>query len=124
MTERVIVSAMMMVDATARQRKGQAMSDLIHRVMIHEKCQKSRGSSGGGFGGPDRYVAVTVAPPGVITPQSLNGEVLAKRGIKILWCGEGYSRRQKTDASMLNRARAEGRRVAAIAREAISVGLL
>ena len=56
---------------------------------LHIRSQHSRGSSKG-FGGPDTYVAVTVAPNGVTVPYVLNSDVLAKRGIRIKYFGEGY----------------------------------
>ena len=47
-----------------------------------------------GWGGPDTYVAVTVAPAGVEVPYPLNRSVLAKRGIEIFYFGEGYNQRR------------------------------
>jgi len=55
------------------------------------RSQHSRGSSAHKFGGPDTYVAVTIAPEGVEVPKCLNRRVLDKRGIQIKYFGEGYS---------------------------------
>lgn len=75
---------------------------------IHTRSQKSVGSGPGKFGGPDTYVAVTATPEGVETPRYLNRSVLAKRGIKIFYFGEGYSK-HSGPRSMLGRALAEAR---------------
>ena len=80
---------------------------------VEERSQHSRGGFGGGFGGPDTYVAVQVVPEGVERLTCLNQSVAARRGIEIIYCGDGYSRRQATDRSMLNQARAEAHRIAA-----------
>ena len=79
---------------------------------VEERSQHSRGSSGGGFGGPDTYVAVQVVPEGVERLTCLNHSVAARRGIEIVYCGEGYSRRQKTTRSMLSQARAKAQQIA------------
>ena len=79
---------------------------------VEERSQHSRGSSGGRFGGPDTYIAVQVVPDGVERLTCLNHSVATRRGIEIIYCGDGYSRRQKTARSMLNRARAEAHRIA------------
>ena len=52
--------------------------------------QHSVGSGNGRFGGPDTYVAVTVAPEGVELPKILRDDVLEKRGIKVKYFGSGY----------------------------------
>lgn len=62
--------------------------------------------------GPDRYVAVQVVPEGVARLSVLNSAVAARRGIEIIYCGEGYSSRCATERSMLGAALAEARRIA------------
>jgi len=59
---------------------------------LHIRSQRSIGSRYGKFGGPDCYVAVTIAPDDVKVPYTLNRSVLAKRGIEIKFFGEGYRR--------------------------------
>jgi len=64
-------------------------------AQVHTRRQKSVGAGGPGkFGGPDTYVAVTVAPRGVDVPHALRADVLAKRGIKLEYFGEGYAEHQ------------------------------
>lgn len=56
---------------------------------IHTRSQHAkRGRSG--FDGPDTYVAVTIAPDTAQVPYVLNRDVLAARGIKIRYFGDGY----------------------------------
>ncbi len=69
-------------------------------VEIRSQHAKRRGLNAG----PDTYVAVQVVPPGAEALTTLNSAVAARRGIEIIHCGEGYSRRQKTAKSMLGRA--------------------
>ncbi len=54
--------------------------------------------------GPDTYVAVQIIPEGVTPLTVLNRSNATKRGIRIVYCGEGYRNRQKTDRSMLGSA--------------------
>jgi len=70
---------------------------------IHTRSQHSKGSSSNTFGGPDTYVAVTIAPDGVVVPKVLNRKLLASRGIKIKYFGEGYAK-HSGPRSMLGRA--------------------
>ncbi len=79
---------------------------------IEIRSQHSKGSSGGKFGGPDTYVAVQVVPEGVSPLKVLNRKVAAKRGIKIIHCGQGYSNRQKTSRSSLGAAKAYAAEIA------------
>jgi hypothetical protein len=72
-------------------------------AQVHIRSQHSNGSSAHRFGGPDTYVAVTVAPAGVAVPYVLRRDVLARRGIEIRYYGEGYSR-HSGPRSMLGRA--------------------
>jgi hypothetical protein len=79
---------------------------------VEERSQKSVGSGAGGFGGPDTYVAVQVVPAGAERLKALNTAVAEKRGIEIIYCGEGYSQSCKTTRSALGAARAEAQQVA------------
>ena len=54
--------------------------------------------------GPDTYVMVQVVPDGIEPLVCLNRKAAEKRGIELIYCGEGYSNRQKTPRSMLNQA--------------------
>lgn len=81
-------------------------------IAIHTRSQHSHGSSANRFGGPDVYVAVTIAPAGVQVPYVLRRDVLAKRGIEIRYCGEGYSR-HSGPRSMLGQAIARAKNVQA-----------
>ena len=82
-------------------------------INIHVRSQKSVGAGGPGqFGGPDRYVAVTIAPAGAQVPKVLRRDVLAARGIEIRYCGEGYSRHDGP-RSMLGQAWARAHQIVA-----------
>lgn len=81
-------------------------------VTIHSRSQHSNGSSAHRFGGPDTYVAVTIAPAGVAVPYTLRHDVLANRGIQIIYCGEGYSKNSGS-RSMLGQAFARAREIVA-----------
>ena len=72
----------------------------------------SRGSSSGRFGGPDMYVTVQVVPEGAAPLRVLNRRVAEIRGIELIYCGEGYSSRQKTERSMLGSALARACEIA------------
>lgn len=61
--------------------------------------------------GPDTYVAVQLVPDGVKPLNYLNSKIAKMRGIKIIYCGEGYSDRDKTSRSMLSQARREAEKV-------------
>ncbi len=73
------------------------------KKQLHIRRQHSRGSSANHFGGPDTYVAVTIAPNGVIVPNVLRHKVLRLRGIEILYFGEGYAK-HTGPTSMLGKA--------------------
>ncbi len=63
------------------------------QYILEIKSQHSvGGSKNGGFGGPDRYVAVQIVPDGVAPLASLQAHVAKQRGIKIKHFGEGYSK--------------------------------
>ena len=83
----------------------------MSKAYVEIRSQHSVGS-GSGFGGPDTYVAVQIVPDGVEPLRSLNSRVASKRGIRIIQCGEGYSRNQATERSMLGAALAKGQRIA------------
>ena len=78
---------------------------------VEIRSQHSRGGGNGSFGGPDTYVAVQVVPAGFDPLKTLNRSVAAKRGIKIIHCGEGYSEHQGP-RSMYGKALAEARQIA------------
>ena len=80
------------------------------QAIICERCQKSRGTWPAS--GPDTYVAVQIVPDGVEPLRVLNRAVAAKRGIKIVYCGEGYSNRCGSGRSMLDLARDKAKEVA------------
>lgn len=80
------------------------------KVEMHERSQKSIGSGQGKFGGPDTYIAVTYTPDGKVCPKVLNHKVLTNRGIKCIYCGEGYSL-HRGPRSMLGQAIAKGKRL-------------
>jgi hypothetical protein len=61
--------------------------------------------------GPDTYVMVQIVPPGVQKLISLNRKVAKKRGIVLIYCGQGYRERQATARSMLSMAKAKARRI-------------
>lgn len=82
--------------------------------LIHTRSQHSVGSSSHRFGGPDTYVAVTVAPAGVAVPYTLRRDVLAKRGIQLIYCGEGCSR-NCGQRSMLGKAVTKAQSIVAAA---------
>ena len=79
---------------------------------VEVRSQHSIGSSGGGFGGPDTYVAVQIVPEGQEPLKALNRKVAAMRGIKIVYCGEGYQK-DRGPRSMLGRAIARADEIAA-----------
>jgi hypothetical protein len=51
--------------------------------------------------GPDTYVAVQIVPEDQVPLRVLNRSVAKKRGIEIVYCGEGYRANQSTDKSLL-----------------------
>ena len=81
-------------------------------AFVEVRSQHSKGSSSSRFGGPDTYVMVQVVPDGVEPLSCLNHRVAKKRGIELIYCGEGYSNRQETTRSMLGGALAEAKRIA------------
>lgn len=80
------------------------------QIQKHVKSQHSNGSCTHMFGGPDTYVAVTVAPEGVETPEVLRLSLLEARGIEFIYCGEGYSM-HRGPRSMLGKALAKANRI-------------
>ena len=67
------------------------------------RAKRSRGSGRGKFGGPDTYVAVQIVPDNVEPLYALNQKVAAKRGIKLVYFGEGYHK-HSGKRSMLGQA--------------------
>ena len=67
------------------------------------RSQHSVGKNANGFGGPDTYVAVQVVPSGVRRLVSLQGPAAQRRGIKLVYFGEGYSE-HRGPRSMLGQA--------------------
>jgi len=82
------------------------------KAYVEIRKQRSRGSSAHQFGGPDVYVAVQVVPDNVEKLKVLNRKVAQKRGIKIIYCGEGYSQCQQTSRSLLGQALIKAREIA------------
>lgn len=60
---------------------------------------------------PDKYVAVQIVPEGVKPLRVLRCDAAKKRGIEIIYCGEGYSTRNGP-RSMFGKARAKAWEVA------------
>ena len=61
--------------------------------------------------GPDKYVMVQIVPDNVAKLSVLNHSVAKKRGIKLIYCGEGYSNRT-SDRSMYGQAIIKAREIA------------
>ena len=97
-------SAVLMAHCRARTSRPTAI--------ICVRSQHSVGSSSNRFGGPDRYVAVQIVPAGVEPLRCLRSDVAARRGIRIRYCGEGYSR-NSGPRSMLGQALAKADEIAA-----------
>jgi len=79
------------------------------RAYVEERTQKARGTWPAR--GPDTYVAVQIVPEGVEPLKQLNHRVADNRGIKIVYCGEGYSNRCGSGRSMLDHARAKAKEI-------------
>lgn len=77
---------------------------------VEIRSQHSVGSSANRFGGPDTYVAVQIVPEGTARLRILQERVAQKRGIEILYCGEGY-KRHDGPRSMLGQALARAERI-------------
>jgi hypothetical protein len=93
-----------------RVARGKKHGGELVKYQIHVRTQHSNGSSAHRFGGPDVYVAVTAAPDGAIVPRCLNQKVLKSRGIRIFYCGEGYSK-NSGPRSALGKAMDRARRI-------------
>ena len=65
-----------------------------YEAYIVTRSQHSVGSSGGGFGGPDHYVAIVLVQPGATFSgtEPLNAGRLQARGIQIIQMGEYYGK--------------------------------
>lgn len=79
---------------------------------VETRSQKTKGSWP--RQGPDTYIAVQIVPPGQHRLMVLNRKAANNRGIKIIYCGEGYQNRQKTHQSMLGRAKQKASKIADI----------
>lgn len=69
------------------------------QYQIHTRSQHAK-TNNAGFHGPDTYVAVTCAPEGVTVPYQLAPKLLSKRGIKIRYFGEGYTKYRGPKSSL------------------------
>ncbi len=78
---------------------------------VEQRSQKSVGSNLNSFGGPDTYFAVQVVPENVERLKVLNSKFASSRGIKLIYCGEGYSK-NTGPRSMFGQAYAEACRIA------------
>lgn len=83
----------------------------IYKAIVECRSQRSRGSSGGRFGGPNSYWAVQCVPAGVEPLKTLSHTAAEKRGIVIVHTGEGYSNRVGP-RSMFHAAKIEAERIA------------
>ncbi len=79
-------------------------------AILSERSQPSRGRATCQFSGPDTYVSVQIIPAGQYPLVCLNKKVAKKRGIILVYCGEGYSNRTGP-TSMLGKAREKGKRI-------------
>lgn len=61
--------------------------------------------------GPDKYVCVQVCPDDVEPLKKISSTRAAKLGIDIIYCGDGYSNRQKSPLSMLNKAKTKAQKI-------------
>ena len=73
---------------------------------LEERKQKSRGKSKNRFGGPDAYIAVQVVPDDEIPLIRLDAKAAKRRGIQIIYFGEGYIKNQG-EKSMYGKALAK-----------------
>lgn len=62
--------------------------------MTRHLCIRSQHAKTGrsGFAGPDIYIAVQEVPDGVEPLKALRADSARKRGIRIVYFGEGYSK--------------------------------
>lgn len=90
------------------------------KAYIEERSQHAKGTWP--HSGPDTYVAVQIVPDGVEPLQYLNRRAAERRGIEIIYCGEGYRNRCGSGISMLDHARAKAARIANRINSSIGVG--
>ena len=81
------------------------------RAIVEVRTQHSTGSGTGKFGGPELYVAVQIVPEGVEPLKALQGPAAKRRGIEIVYCGEGYGR-SRGPRSAFGRAMAAAEKLA------------
>lgn len=67
------------------------------KAYLEVRSQKSKGKWP--KSGPDIYVAIQIVPNGVSRLKYLNHKVANKRGIKIIYIGEGYSKNKGPKSS-------------------------
>jgi hypothetical protein len=77
-------------------------------AFFETRSQRSRHSHGKVFGGPDTYVAVQIVPEGVEPLDSLQRAAAKRRGIQLLYFGEGY-RQHDGPSSRLGKAIAQAK---------------
>ena len=88
--------------ASCRTTKGRTMNTAYLEV----RTQPARGTWP--RQGPDTYVTVQIVPDGQERLRCLNRSVAKKRGIELVYIGEGYWQRQKTLKSALGAALQQG----------------
>jgi len=69
-------------------------------AQVEVRGQHSRGANAQGFGGPDTYVAVQVVPEGVEPLRRLDRKAAARRGIELIYVGEGYDEHRGPRSSL------------------------
>lgn len=79
------------------------------KAYVEVRSQKAKGTFP--KRGPDRYVAVQSVPDGVEPLKYLNYSVATRRGIEIIYCGEGYSNRT-SNRSMYGQALEKAKKIA------------
>ena len=80
------------------------------KAIIEKRSQKASGRWP--KCGPDTYIAVQLVPDGVEPLTALRRDIARKRGIEIVYCGEGY-RQHTGPRSSLGLAIAEAEAIAA-----------
>ena len=81
------------------------------KAIIEKRSQKAAGKWP--KCGPDTYVAVQIVPDGVQPLTALRRDIAKKRGIQIVYCGEGY-RAHTGERSSLGKALAEAEVLASL----------
>ena len=81
-----------------------------YKAFVEKRSQKRVGTPP--KAGPDTYFVVQVVPVGKPRLKVLNTKIAAKRGIDIIFCGDGYSNRQTKSTSMYNLAKTKAFEIA------------